>query len=92
VSGVQIPAGAKVLLLLGAANRDPVWFDDPERFDVRRPNAREHIGFGKGIHYCLGAALTRLEVRIMLEHLTARIPSLRLSLDPPANSGSPFRA
>ena len=81
VSGVQIPANAKVLLLLGAANRDPAWFDDPERLDVRRSNAREHIGFGKGIHYCLGAALTRLEVQIVLQHLTARIPSLRLSPD-----------
>ncbi len=81
IGGVDVPAGAKLLLLLGAANRDPAWFDRPERFDVTRSGGRPHIAFGKGIHYCLGAALVRLELRIVLEQLTARLPSLSLVPD-----------
>lgn len=78
IGGVEVPAGAKLLLLLGAANHDPARFDDPESFDVTRTDVKGHIAFGKGIHYCLGAALVRLELRIVLEHLVSRLPSLRL--------------
>ena len=54
VAGVKIPEGAELLLLMGAANRDENRFEDPEAFDIARPNAREHLSFGFGIHYCLG--------------------------------------
>ena len=77
--GVVIPEGAKVLVLLGSANRDTAEFDDPDRFDIHRERARRHLSFGKGIHYCLGAPLARLEARIVLEELTRRAPDLRLA-------------
>ena len=79
--GVEIPAGARILMLLGSANRDPAKFDDPERFDIERKDARTHLAFGKGIHFCLGAALTRLEVAIVLDLLAERFPGLRLGDD-----------
>jgi len=59
VGGVDIPAGTTVIVLNGAANRDPRQFDDPATFDAARPNARRHIAFGRGIHTCPGAAGTR---------------------------------
>jgi len=71
--GVEIPAGSKVLLLNGSANRDRREFDDPDRFDVRR-KVRRHISFGYGAHFCIGAALARLEARIALEGTLARFP------------------
>jgi cytochrome P450 len=76
--GVPVPAEANLLLLLGSANRDPAVFADPERFDIHRRNAREHLSFGHGAHFCLGAPLARLEARVVLEELSARLPSLRL--------------
>ncbi len=79
IGGVPVPADADLLLLLGSANRDPAVFADPERFDVRRSNAREHISFGHGAHFCLGAPLARLEARLVLEEFTARLPGLRLA-------------
>lgn len=78
IGGVPVPSGAKLLLLLGSANHDPAQFEEPDRFDVTRPNARNHLAFGKGIHFCLGAALARMQVRIVLELLTERLPTLRL--------------
>jgi cytochrome P450 len=78
IGGVPVPAGANLLLLMGSANRDPAVFADPDRFDIHRPNAREHLSLGQGVHYCLGAPLARLEVRVVLEELSARLPSLRL--------------
>jgi cytochrome P450 len=78
IGGVPVPAGANLLLLLGSANRDPAVFEDPEHFDIHRPNAREHLSLGQGAHYCLGAPLARLEARVVLEELSARLPSLRL--------------
>jgi cytochrome P450 len=77
--GVEIPAGSKVLLLNGSANRDPREYDDPDRFDVRRKSSR-HISFGYGAHFCIGAALARLEARIALAGTLARFP--RWDVDP----------
>jgi len=79
VAGRHIPAGARMVVLLGAANRDPEVFPDPARFDVTRANARDHLAFSAGIHYCLGAGLARLEGVIGLRTLTERFPGLRVS-------------
>lgn len=77
--GTTIPRGGMIMPLLGAANLDPRAFTDPEVFDIeRRPN--QHLGFGKGIHYCLGAPLARMETKIALESLLARYPALRLAV------------
>jgi len=81
LSGVELPEGADVLVSIGAANRDPEVFADPDRFDIRRREASEHLSFGNGPHYCLGAPLARLEARVVLEELTAALPSLRLAPD-----------
>jgi cytochrome P450 len=78
LGGVALPVDAKLLLMLAAANRDPERFPDPDTFDPHRRDARQHLSFGKGIHFCLGAALTRLELGIMLEQLLDRAPELRL--------------
>ncbi|MBA4116339.1 MAG: cytochrome P450, partial [Rubrobacter sp.] len=81
ISGVEVPEGARLLLLLASANRDENVFEDPDEFDIHRENASKHIAFSHGIHFCLGAPLARLEARIALELLTQRLPDLRLSPD-----------
>jgi cytochrome P450 len=81
IGGIGVPAGAKLLLLLCAANRDPAHFPDPDRFDVTRTGACSHLAFGIGIHYCLGAALARLQVAAVLETLASRFPELQLVPD-----------
>lgn len=78
IGGVSIPAGAGVLLVMGSANRDESKFEDPETFDITRPNAREHLSFGFGIHYCLGNMLAKLQAKIAVEEATAKIPHLRV--------------
>jgi cytochrome P450 len=78
LSDVRIPRGAKLALVLGSGSHDEAYFADPEQFDIHRHNARSHLAFGKGIHYCIGAALARLEVKIALELLAQRLPGLRL--------------
>lgn len=83
VAGVDIPAGSQVLLMYGAANRDEAVFDRPEEFDVTRPSlasgsgrtAETHIAFGLGPHFCLGASLARLELKIFFEEFVARVRS-----------------
>jgi cytochrome P450 len=82
VAGVWMPAGQPVMTLLGGANRDPDVFDDPQRFDVARPNAGEHLAFSSGIHYCLGAGLARMEGEVGLRALFDRFPDLALAGTP----------
>ena len=78
VGGHPVEAGQQLVLMYGSANRDPAHFDDPERFDVhRQPN--NHIAFGFGTHFCLGAALARLEIRVFFEELVRRVRSFRLT-------------
>jgi cytochrome P450 len=79
LAGRDVPAGQRVTVLLGAANRDPGVFADPARFDVTRANARDHLAFSGGIHYCLGAGLARLEGVVGLRALTERFPALRVA-------------
>ncbi|MBV8848461.1 MAG: cytochrome P450 [Methylobacteriaceae bacterium] len=81
VGGVRVPQGANLLMMLGAANRDPDVFADPDRLDIRRANAREHLSFGNGAHLCLGAPLARLQARVVMEEVSSRLPSLRLAAD-----------
>ena len=78
LGGVRIRAGDQVTVSLAAANRDPAIFAEPDRFDVRRPNAGRHLAFAHGPHFCLGAHLARLETRIAVETLLDRLPRLRL--------------
>ena len=78
IAGVSIPAGTQVFLSLGAANHQPSLFESPTEFNIKRSNARKHISFGHGIHFCLGARMARLEASIAIETLTKRLPDLRL--------------
>jgi cytochrome P450 len=79
VADVPVPKSSVVTLVLAGANRDPAVFDDPARFDVHRRNARDHISFSAGRHYCLGAALARMEGEVGLRMLFDRFPNLRLT-------------
>jgi cytochrome P450 len=74
-----IPVGAPVLIALAAAHRDPTWFTEPDRLDITR-TSNPHMGFGYGIHYCLGAALARIEGNIALATLFRRLPDLALAI------------
>jgi cytochrome P450 len=77
VGGITVPAGTPVLCLLGAANRDPAVYPDPDRLDITRQNVRP-MSFGGGIHYCLGAQLARIEAEVAILSLLERFPNLRL--------------
>jgi cholest-4-en-3-one 26-monooxygenase len=78
LGGQQIRAGEQLLLLYSSANRDDAVFDDPFRFDMRRsPN--DHVAFGFGPHFCLGASLARLELQVVLDRLLERLPDLTLA-------------
>jgi cytochrome P450 len=78
VAGVPVPEGMQVAVHFAGANRDPRVFADPERFDVARENARDHVSFSGGRHYCLGASLARMEGEVGLRALTERYPNLQL--------------
>jgi cytochrome P450 len=78
LAGVEIPAGGSILLLPGAANRDPRMFDAPHDFRIDRTNARHHMAFGFGIHTCAGAPLARAEGRVTLNRLFDRTTDIAL--------------
>lgn len=89
---VTIPSGATVQCMLGAANRDSSLFEDPDRFDIWRSNASDHLGFGTGRHFCLGAALARHEAQLAIGALLTRFPSLTLDSERPSRpEGHEFR-
>jgi cytochrome P450 len=83
LAGVDIPAGSILMAVIGAANRDPRVFEDPDRFDAKRANARRNVAFGHGEHFCPGASLARTEARISFERLLARLDDFQL-VDPSA--------
>jgi cytochrome P450 len=78
LDGVEIYAGTMLALLLGAANRDPAVFPNPDEFDLDRPNSRDHVAFSAGVHYCLGANLAKMEGATGLRMLFERFPSLQV--------------
>lgn len=80
IGGVNLPAGAPVVTVIGSANRDPAVFDRPDLFDITRP-APPHLTFGGPIHYCLGAPLARMESEVALQTILARFPGLQLASD-----------
>ena len=77
VGGVQIPKDETVQCMLGAANRDPAYFPDPDRYDPSRANAADHLSFGAGRHFCLGATMARLETHLALSRVFAEYPRIR---------------
>lgn len=79
VADVDIPAGSRILCFLPSGNRDESRMENGEQLDIRRDNARDHISFGFGRHFCLGAPLARFELALILEELTRRLPGLRLA-------------
>jgi cytochrome P450 len=79
VGGVDIAAGSTVMVVNGGANRDPRKFEQPNDFDLRRENARQHLAFGRGIHTCPGGPLARAEGRVSVERLLDRMSDIRIS-------------
>ena len=79
--GHKVRKGDEILLILGAANRDPAAFTEPHRLDVTR-DARKHVAFGGGIHHCLGAALARMEGAIAFKALLDAFPTMELAAPP----------
>jgi cytochrome P450 len=78
IGDVTVPAGERLMLMFGAANRDPEVFTDPEEFQLGRPDNR-HLSFGVGIHRCVGAPLAKIEMQIVLEEVLRRMPGIRLA-------------
>ena len=79
LGGTTLPAGAPMLLLFGSGNRDETTFPHPDDVDTDRPNVRDHLAFGRGLHSCPGAPMARAEIRVALETLIRRLPGLRLA-------------
>jgi cytochrome P450 len=91
LAGTAIPGGSQVTVSLAGANRDPAVFDDPDRFELDRPQRRQHLAFAAGPHLCIGMDLARLEVVTALTALTDRFPGMRLAADAPPPTGLVFR-
>ncbi len=83
IGSVDVPEGAKLMLSMGAANRDPNVFPDPDKFDPSRDNSQSHLSFGKGIHFCLGAHLARIEIDIILQQMLDRYVDVALEKEGP---------
>lgn len=81
IGGYHVPAGTAIFMNFASANRQSDIFDNPDEFDIHRPNAAHHISFGKGVHYCLGAKFAKMEAQLVTEMLAERVPSLRLVED-----------
>lgn len=81
VAGCPVHKGETAVLVYSAANRDPSVFDNPDAFDPDRPNLKDHLAFGKGVHFCLGAPLSRLEMQVAFETIARRISAIRLCDD-----------
>ena len=81
IGGYQVPAGTGIFMNFASANRQSDLFANPDDFDIHRPNAAQHISFGKGVHYCLGAKFAKYEAQLVTEMLAERVPSLRLVED-----------
>jgi len=81
IGGVPIPAGSMVIVMFGPANRDAGTFTCPEAFRIDRPNSQQHLAFGQGIHFCVGAGLARMEVQVAVGRLLDRLTGLRLAPD-----------
>ncbi|MEU9115945.1 cytochrome P450 [Streptomyces sp. NPDC048483] len=79
IGGTRIPVGDTVMLCIAAAHRDPQRYPEPDRFDIRRTD-KAHLALGHGVHYCLGAPLTRLEIHTALGTLLRRFPQLALAV------------
>lgn len=79
IGGVDIPAESMIYLHVGAANRDPEVFENPDQIDIERENLKKHLGFGIRTHFCLGAGLARLETSLALRHLIESFPEMRLA-------------
>jgi cytochrome P450 len=90
LGGVMLEAGTSLTLCIGAANRDPRQFEDPERFDVSRVVNR-HLAFATGVHQCAGMALARLEGAIAISRFLARFPNYRLAGEPVRGGRVRFR-
>ncbi len=82
-NGVDVPAGSTVMLFYSSANRDPAQYDDPDEINLDRSSPRVHLAFGRGIHFCVGAHLARLEANLVLDALLARTTSIRMDPDLP---------
>lgn len=81
LGGIDIPADTPIFMNFASANRQPDRFENPDDFDIHRSNAAHNISFGKGIHFCLGASMAKLETKLVLEAFAERVPSLRLVED-----------
>lgn len=79
LGGTDLPVGTPLLLLFGSGNRDETVFPDPDTVDLDRPNVRDHLAFGRGLHVCPGAPMARAEIRVALETLIRRLPGMRLA-------------
>jgi cytochrome P450 len=92
VGDITVPAGARLLLFVASAHRDPARFAEPDRLDIARSNARDHMAFGSLTHYCLGAPLARFEMRVAIEALLREAPDIRLCGPAPEHvANSSFR-
>lgn len=78
IAGVPIPKDSQILVVMGSANRDEKQFPNPDKFDISRENARNHLSFGFGIHYCIGNMLGKLQTRVALEELMKKLPGLKI--------------